>query len=407
MARFGGYARFGGTAHYGGASPLAVRYYRILKTMMLPGCWSTEDGTLINNMLFGDSVILDHAKTQANRIWAEIFPHTMDETLEQWEAFLSVKSLPAATRQDRKTAVVERWRGGQPSTLAGIRAALAPFLNPEYSINNAFDAEDDWRFDGTITASSGQFYIAANTGTSRRWDATSFNPTLSVWRVPAPGDDFEITATPLFWTLVDGSAIGLVLYDDALNATWYGLDWSGGAREQMVVSTIQAGVYTTAVLTASATPTDGYPIRLRREGSTLSFYYGATEAALALVGSIPLAHGCRYFGFYAANDGAAVATSSVNWGGNFKLQFDTAENNVDIWEMRESQTTTTAPSTASLIYQTFVHRRPSDAGSYDLVNAQRLADRLAQGHAPIIVGESVSFETDDPYSLTDRDLLGV
>lgn len=59
------------------------------------------------------------------------------------------------------------------------------------------------------------------------------------------------------------------------------------------------------------------------------------------------------------------------------------------------------------IYQFHVYRDPTLPGTYDIEAAQKLLDKIAHSHTQGRVIESISFRCNDPYSLTDRDLLGV
>lgn len=59
------------------------------------------------------------------------------------------------------------------------------------------------------------------------------------------------------------------------------------------------------------------------------------------------------------------------------------------------------------IYNFFCHRDPALGGTPDLVEAQRLFHRTALAEMRAFVVETLNFKTDDPYSLTDRDPLGV
>jgi len=58
-------------------------------------------------------------------------------------------------------------------------------------------------------------------------------------------------------------------------------------------------------------------------------------------------------------------------------------------------------------YLFFIYRNPALAGTPDLVFAQAEVDRIKHSSTRGTVIESIDFLTDDPASLTDRDLLGV
>jgi uncharacterized protein YmfQ (DUF2313 family) len=58
------------------------------------------------------------------------------------------------------------------------------------------------------------------------------------------------------------------------------------------------------------------------------------------------------------------------------------------------------------IYRFFIYRDPTEPGTADIEAAQTLLDDMAQSHTKGHVIESIDFRTEDPFSLTDRDLLG-
>jgi uncharacterized protein YmfQ (DUF2313 family) len=60
------------------------------------------------------------------------------------------------------------------------------------------------------------------------------------------------------------------------------------------------------------------------------------------------------------------------------------------------------------VYRFFIYRNPALAnGPGDIAGAQALVDQMSHSHVRGHVIQSISFLCDDPYSLTDRDLLGV
>lgn len=59
------------------------------------------------------------------------------------------------------------------------------------------------------------------------------------------------------------------------------------------------------------------------------------------------------------------------------------------------------------IFRFFVYRDPGEPGTYDIEGAQALIDQIKPSHTEGYVIESIDFLCDDPYSLCDRDLLGV
>ncbi len=59
------------------------------------------------------------------------------------------------------------------------------------------------------------------------------------------------------------------------------------------------------------------------------------------------------------------------------------------------------------IYRAHIYRDPTEPGTYDLAAAQALCDAIKPAHTEVKVIESIDFLCDDPFSLCDRDLLGV
>jgi hypothetical protein len=59
------------------------------------------------------------------------------------------------------------------------------------------------------------------------------------------------------------------------------------------------------------------------------------------------------------------------------------------------------------IYRFFIYRDPTLPGAYFLSSAQEIVDQIQPSHTVGRVIESISFKCDDPFSLCDRDLLGV
>ncbi len=58
------------------------------------------------------------------------------------------------------------------------------------------------------------------------------------------------------------------------------------------------------------------------------------------------------------------------------------------------------------IYRFFIFRDPGLPGTYFLASAQELVTAMAPSHTIGTVIESISMLCDDPFSLTDRDLMG-
>lgn len=59
------------------------------------------------------------------------------------------------------------------------------------------------------------------------------------------------------------------------------------------------------------------------------------------------------------------------------------------------------------VYKFYIYRDPALPGTPDLVFAQSEVDRIKHSHTRGTVIESIDFLCDDPFSLCDRDLLGI
>lgn len=59
------------------------------------------------------------------------------------------------------------------------------------------------------------------------------------------------------------------------------------------------------------------------------------------------------------------------------------------------------------IFRFFIYRDPTQPGTYQIDDAQDLVDSMKPSHTAGYVIESVNFLIEDPFSLTDRDVLGL
>ena len=80
---------------------------------------------------------------------------------------------------------------------------------------------------------------------------------------------------------------------------------------------------------------------------------------------------------------------------------------VDVVVIETSRADAIAMADDKEIYRFYIYRDPTDPGNYDLSGAQSLVDDITHTHAKGTVIESNNFLCDDPYSLCDRDILGI
>lgn len=75
------------------------------------------------------------------------------------------------------------------------------------------------------------------------------------------------------------------------------------------------------------------------------------------------------------------------------------------WTLYENLIADVSPEDEQVFFA-FVWRDPAQPGTYDIAAAQRLATRAKEAHLLVLVGESNCFLTNDPFSRTNRDILG-
>lgn len=80
---------------------------------------------------------------------------------------------------------------------------------------------------------------------------------------------------------------------------------------------------------------------------------------------------------------------------------------VDVEVIETSRATAIAVGDDRIIYQFYIFRDPALPGTYDIVEAQEVIDKMAHSHTRGVAIESKDFLCDDPFSLCDRDILGV
>lgn len=79
----------------------------------------------------------------------------------------------------------------------------------------------------------------------------------------------------------------------------------------------------------------------------------------------------------------------------------------DVVVIETTASQATAQGDAKEIYRFFIYRDPALSGTYDIVTAQTEIDRIAHSHTKGHAIESIGMIVDDPFSLVDRDIIGV
>ena len=408
MGQFGGWGKFGGGFQFGGSEPYAQIFYRVLKRLGPPGLRPNDDEALTNILLRADCAGLGDGQIVADRLLAEIFPHTAAEDLPEWEDLLKIVPAQGATIADRQDAAVSRWRGAAGCSLPELRAMLYPLLKPSWAWYDDFSSglvlpQWDTAGQGQVTIASNRMRVEAVNGTGCQLDGDLEDGELATKRLHDINDGWTLIGQINNATINLATAAGLIAFRDYDN--FYCLELTNkGAGVRLTVTKVVAGVQTEDVDTVNiAAPSLPEYLQITRAGTTLTFSYGDSATALTDLHSFNEEFVCRHVGMFARNSDVTKLQGFADWE-NVKLTHATPVNNVQILE----KTTAIIGSAEEWqIFHAFVHRDPADTeNGYDVANAKRQMDRAAQGHTLITVGESAAFKTNDPYSLTNRDILG-
>jgi hypothetical protein len=411
VTKFGGWSKFGGLSQFGGGLGWWYRTYRVLKTLGPAGLRPDDDDALMNRLTRADAALLAHGKVHAYRLFAELFPHKCSETLADWEEQLDSVPAVGASVTDRRNALLAIWRGNQGTSLPELRKILYPLLLPTTAFFDDFsdtNVSSRWTEtgNGSSTETGTVVQLTATSGVDCRLDGTNDNGQVIRRRVHDIGDDFTVTGLVTAYSIpvADGHC-GILLFQDFDNMVL--LSFNGaGVSGYLQVDKIEDGTLTENTGSLRVDPAPSLPqyLQIEKVGVDLFFRYGSDDSALTEMGSIPIPFAVtRDFGCFARND--AVNQIQISFD-EMKLVHATAENNVEIHEVLEADQTAAGAADSSNIFFGFIHRMPTDAGVYNILAAQRLLDRVKQGHTVLLVGESDEFLCDTATDLCDRDVLG-
>jgi hypothetical protein len=344
---------------------------------------------------------------QLQALAREIFPQTAHDCLPEWETLLGLVTSAGATISERQAACQARSRGSMGCALPELRASLYPLLRPSTAFAEDFggtlaNSRLDWAGNGTRIISAGAMSLTISNPVDGDWLAGNSN--RGTMRVNDVTDGWTWRALITAASLGTDTASGIVALADDDNAVMFG-PGDAGTVETLRVDTVVEGVLTVGVASV-ALPGWPFYVQMTRDRATgqITFSYGADADALTdlvtIARPVPV---LRRVGFYARNITASASTISGTFS-ELQLVHETPLNNVEIVEQRE--TNCDGAGDATLIFEAHVIRRPTDPGTYDIKQAQRLCDSVKLGHTLVLVGETDAFKCDDPYSLCDRDLLG-
>lgn len=410
MAQFGGYAHFGGACQFGGQALRGLVHHRLFRSLEPPGVFDDTPGTIRDDRLRTYATGLgDHSQAQLDALEREIFPGTAEQLLPEWETLFRVSPEQGATLAERQAVVKARWQEAMGCAPWELRELLVDLLNPTWAFwDRLDDADVCWRYtqragNGSIAEDYTGLTLSVGAAAHGDWDATEDNcPRLTI-PVVDKTDGIVADATITAFGGSDDTAGGLALYQDAGSAWLFGLT-QDGADTYLQVDRCENGTLSRAV--ARGIDITVYPVYLRiiARGGQVEFLakYGSQESyssvatrAQGHVSPVAVALWCR-------NEDPSYNAASTEFD-DVRFRHDLAQHNVEIIETPAN----ICPSGGEAgVFQVFVHREPTDDGWYSIKLAQRTANRCKLGHTLMLVGESDCFRCDDPYSLTNRDVLG-
>jgi hypothetical protein len=348
-----------------------------------------------------DTEALVQTEETVDQLALEVFPQTAQQTLEDWEATFELDQ-PSADEAVRQAHATAAGRAALTLTPANLRAALDEYLNSQYGFWDHGDEDISSHYlvqegNGSVVSGATGLILSGTAPAQLDWEAgtAAQAEVLIVDR----DDAFVLEAEMQAYVVGAQSAAGLYIRDGA-NKLFIGVE-NTGAGARIMARKLQDGTWTTlndiAVVGAQA----WYQIERDADG----LYHcraGTSLSALADVQlDIALTWRPRRWGV-ASRNFTPWPTVSGRWQ-DLRIAYATSRNNIELHEKRKDQL---PAGTEETIFVAFVHRDPLDSGVYDIEGAQRLLDRITWGHTVILVGESGNFLTDDPGSLTDRDILG-
>jgi len=405
--QFGGHGHFGGCGQFGGVCGRGLEYYRILKGMRPPGAYSDDDESVsCRHYKAFASGLGDYSQAQLDALRREVFPQLAEDCIGDWERLLGVVPAANAPLEERRAAVVAAWRGGIGSSGPELRQILAPLLNPSTAFRDTFDSASVGRRwvqearSGVIGQALGQLIMAIGQATSADWLGGSIAcPTV---RVPLVDRDDAVTVSA---ELVSGGGAraggGLALWQSPADAylfyRYFDVDGMWLQVDAIVGGVLERPVYRSVALEVP------FWMQIELLPNAVTFRAGATPATVATVHTMaPRTIRPRDVCLFLRNSGGNAEGASIAFG-EVCFSHGRPENNVEIVRMKVADVPAENPS---LIFSSFVHREPTDPGSYDIAEAQRRLDKAKFGPALILVGESDCFRAGDPYSLVGRDILG-
>jgi hypothetical protein len=375
----------------------------LLQDLLPPGGMSSDPTSTIGYICNSLAKILEYPQDAADQLALEVFPHTSQQSLDEWAALFKFVHPINASEADKQASLIGLWRAGTWPTPAGIRAVLAAALAPTVAFQDACDDSDvSVRYEIVTTNGSNdedgsRLRIEGPAAADVQWDAGNSKPEVLLLDIIDTEDAFQVQALVDAYSVGTDGRAGVVIWESETDAVWWGLEDVSGTlrlRGGYIEDGVVFGPYETI-----AVPATPFWIQLRKVGNEYQFGYGAAIDSLTTAATKPSDMTIKptKLGWYAANDATNLSQMDLE---TTRVQYDLTHNNVEVIERLASW-----GGDAGLVFSIFVHRQPGD-DDYNIKAAQNIADRIKHAHTLITVGESDCFRCDDPYSRTDRDVLG-
>ncbi len=374
-------------------------YYRdLLKDMLPPGAYNLGDDTVIHAICAGAGELLEIVEDDIEQLQKEVVPQTAEESLDQWEGQLDSPYKGESSIADRQAALTAIWRMAVGVKMHGLRSVLGPLLNMEYGFRDTCDDNDvNFQYEevagGGSSSETTDLVLDVAGAADAEWAGNKANQYMLLLRNHDRGDQITVEGVFNAATLPLDCHAGLIIYDSDDRAFTFGPVNSFGT---VYLRLREKGPSSWPVHYSVAWP--GYPaeIGIRFKNGIVSCGTVNPWSELDTVEDVVLTP--KKIGVYIANDGSTAADLTID---EVRVQYGLSHNNVRLIEMPLDM----VPSGGKHKFHGFVFRDPSDSGTYDINQAQRVLDKAKSGHTLWRIGESNSFKCDDPYSLTDRDVL--
>jgi hypothetical protein len=389
-------------------SAAEIRRRTMLRTLVdlyPPGAYPKEVDRNDAATVFGDWH--EHIDTEAlvqteetvDQLQLEVFPQKAQQTLAEWEAFLQLDTI-STEEAARQAEVTGAARAATLLTPRNLRAVLVELLNSVYGFwdHGTIDVLSHYdvaRQSGNGTLSEGATGLQAEGTSPEQLDWAGGNDARVEHAFVDRDDTFVLQAELQASTLNTDTATGIFVRDGD-NGIFVGAENISGTTRARA-RRLQDGVWSELGDVAIPGLPDWYQIERDSEG-LIHCHVGTLGSLTEIAADVEITWRPLTWGISSRNL-SPWNTVLGRWQ-DIRIAYGDPINNVELHEQHEA-------GTGSNIFAAFVHRDPDDGGSYRLIEAVKLLNRICWGHTVITVGESDAFRTDDGESLTDRDILSL